>query len=118
MIVRPPLCPPFLFSYLLPTHLLRLIISQTRKLAPALAAGCTAVVKAPPETPFSALAMAYLIEKAGFPKGVVNIITTDVNTKDVGKEMTQNPLVRKVSFTGSSPVGKLLMSQASGTLKK
>ncbi|KAL7417791.1 succinate-semialdehyde dehydrogenase mitochondrial precursor [Mrakia frigida] len=90
----------------------------TRKLAPALAAGCTAVVKAPPETPFSALAMAYLIEKAGFPKGVVNIITTDVNTKDVGKEMTQNPLVRKVSFTGSSPVGKLLMSQASGTLKK
>jgi len=62
--------------------------------------------------------MAYLIEKAGFPKGVVNIVTTDINTKDVGKEMTTNPLVKKVSFTGSSPVGKLLMNQASGTLKK
>jgi succinate-semialdehyde dehydrogenase/glutarate-semialdehyde dehydrogenase len=93
-------------------------LAQTRKLAPALAAGCTAVIKAPPETPLSALALAALVEKAGFPKGVVNILTTNKNTVDVGFEMTTNPDVRKVSFTGSSPVGALLMKQASSTLKK
>lgn len=91
---------------------------QTRKLAPALAAGCTAVIKAPPETPLSALALAALVEQAGFPKGVVNILTTNKNTVDVGYEMTTNADVRKVSFTGSSPVGALLMKQASSTLKK
>lgn len=91
---------------------------QSRKLGPALAAGCTAVVKAPPETPLSALALAALIEQAGFPKGVVNVLTTNKNTVDVGYEMTTNSDVRKVSFTGSSPVGALLMKQASGTLKK
>lgn len=115
MIVRhfaasPPLS--FELTLIQPRH------SQTRKLAPALAAGCTAVIKAPPETPLSALALAALIEQAGFPKGVVNILTTNKNTVDVGFEMTTNPDVRKVSFTGSSPVGALLMKQASSTLKK
>lgn len=68
--------------------------------------------------PLFCLPIAYLIEKAGFPKGVVNVVTTNVHTPDVGKEMTENPIVRAVSFTGSSPVGKILMRQASGTLKR
>ncbi|SCV72706.1 BQ2448_4243 [Microbotryum intermedium] len=97
----------------------------TRKVAPALAAGCTVVIKAPPETPFSALAFAQLAKRAGFPDGVINVITTKAHTKDVGLELTTNPVVKKISFTGSvsspgqlTPVGKLLMQQASSTLKK
>ncbi|KAH8915409.1 succinate semialdehyde dehydrogenase [Atractiella rhizophila] len=89
-----------------------------RKLAPALAAGCTAVLKAPAETPFSALALAELAHRAGFPPGVINVLTADKNTKDIGRELCENPAVRKLSFTGSTPVGKLLMQQSSGTLKK
>ena len=90
----------------------------TRKIAPALAAGCTVVAKSPGETPFTSLALAELAHRAGIPKGVVNVVTAMQNTVDVGEELTANPTVRKVSFTGSTPVGKLLMKQSSATLKK
>ena len=89
----------------------------TRKIAPALAAGCTVVVKPSEETPLSALALARLAAEAGFPKGVVNVMTTR-QAEDVGRELSQNPLVRKVSFTGSTQVGKILMKQSSSTVKK
>ncbi len=88
----------------------------TRKVAPALAAGCTVVIKPAEDTPFSALALAELAEQAGFPPGVLNIITTK-NPATVGKAMTESPLVRKLSFTGSTPIGKLLMSQCANTVK-
>lgn len=90
----------------------------TRKAGPALAVGATTVTKAPGETPFTSLALAELAHRAGIPKGVVNVITTLKNTPEVGQELCTNPDVRKVSFTGSTGVGKLLMKQASGTLKK
>lgn len=88
----------------------------TRKCAPALAAGCVIVVKPAGLTPFCALALAELAERAGVPKGVFNVITGD--TKAIGAELTSNPLVRKVTFTGSTPVGALLMKQSAGTIKK
>lgn len=88
----------------------------TRKCAPALAVGCTVVIKPAESTPFSALALAELAERAGFPKGVINIVTGD--PKPIGVELTRNPLVRKLSFTGSTAVGKLLMQQCAGTVKK
>lgn len=72
-----------------------------RKVAPALAAGCTVVIKAPPETPYSTLAFVELAERAGIPKGVINVVCTATNTKEVGLELTTNPAVRKISFTGS-----------------
>ncbi|KAJ3021426.1 hypothetical protein HKX48_008520 [Thoreauomyces humboldtii] len=91
----------------------------TRKAAPAIAAGCSIVVKPSPETPLSALAMAYLAEKAGLPKGVLNIVTASKdNAKAVGDEMTGNSLVRKITFTGSTAVGKLLTAQAASSMKK
>lgn len=90
----------------------------TRKIGPALAAGCTVVAKSPGETPFTALAIAELGHRAGIPKGVVNIVSTLKNTPEVGELLTTSPIVKKVSFTGSTPVGKLLMKQASSTLKK
>lgn len=92
----------------------------TRKLGPALAAGCTVVIKAPAETPYSALAMALLCEKVGIPKGVVNVVTCakGENEAAVGKELCENSKVKKISFTGSTRVGKLLMQQCAGTLKK
>ncbi|TIA74056.1 hypothetical protein E3P77_02007, partial [Wallemia ichthyophaga] len=90
----------------------------TRKLAPAIAAGCTAVIKTPAETPYSALAIAHLCKEAGVPAGVVNVITTDKNVAQVGKEICENGIVKKVSFTGSTRVGKILMQQSSNTLKK
>ena len=89
----------------------------TRKVAPALAAGCTVVIKPAEDTPLSALALAALAEEAGFPPGVLNIITTR-QPAAVGKELTDNPLVRKLSFTGSTQVGKKLMAQSAGTVKK
>ncbi|KAI1408955.1 succinic semialdehyde dehydrogenase [Hypoxylon sp. FL1857] len=89
----------------------------TRKLGPALAAGCTVVVKTPGETPFTALALAELAHRAGIPKGVVNFITTLQNTPEVGETLATHPTVRKISFTGSTQVGRLLMKQASPTLK-
>jgi succinate-semialdehyde dehydrogenase/glutarate-semialdehyde dehydrogenase len=88
----------------------------TRKAGPALAAGCTFVVKPALQTPFSALAMAELAHRAGIPAGVFNVVTGDAAA--IGGEFTGNPLVRKLSFTGSTQVGKLLMSQCAGTVKK
>ncbi|KAF8165723.1 succinate-semialdehyde dehydrogenase [Crassisporium funariophilum] len=90
----------------------------TRKLGAALAAGCTAVIKPPPETPFSCLALAELGRRAGIPDGVINIVTTQKNVVEVGKEMCENKIVKKVSFTGSTPVAKLLYGMAATTLKK
>ena len=88
----------------------------TRKAGPALAAGCTFVCKPAPQTPFSALAMAELAQRAGIPAGVFNVVTGDAVA--IGGEFTGNNKVRKLSFTGSTPVGKLLMSQCAGTVKK
>jgi succinate-semialdehyde dehydrogenase/glutarate-semialdehyde dehydrogenase len=90
----------------------------TRKIGPALAAGCTVVAKSPGETPFTANALAELSRRAGIPKGVVNIVTALKNTVEVGELLTTDPRIKKVSFTGSTNVGKLLMKQASGTIKK
>ena len=88
----------------------------TRKVAPALAAGCPIVVKPATATPFSALALAELAERAGFPKGVLNVITGGAQA--IGGELTSNPTVRKLSFTGSTEIGKVLMAQCAGTVKK
>src|SRR5215469_8140597 len=88
----------------------------TRKCGPALAAGCTMVVKPAEQTPFSALALCELAGRAGLPKGVFSVVTGA--EKAIGGEMTSNPIVRKLSFTGSTAVGKLLMAQCAGTLKK
>ncbi len=89
----------------------------TRKVAPAIAAGCPVVIKPPSETPLSALALAELAERAGIPKGVFNVVTTS-RSAPVGLELTTNPLVKKFSFTGSTEVGKLLMKQCASTVKK
>jgi succinate-semialdehyde dehydrogenase/glutarate-semialdehyde dehydrogenase len=88
----------------------------TRKVAPALAAGCTVVIKPAEATPFSALALAELAMRAGFPPGVLNVVTGDPPT--IGGEMCANPTVRKLSFTGSTEVGRLLMKQVAPTIKK
>jgi succinate-semialdehyde dehydrogenase / glutarate-semialdehyde dehydrogenase len=87
-----------------------------RKVAPALAAGCTFVCKPATQTPFSALALAYLAERAGVPHGVLSVLTGD--SAAIGAEMTSHRAVRKLSFTGSTAVGKQLMAQCVGTLKK
>jgi succinate-semialdehyde dehydrogenase/glutarate-semialdehyde dehydrogenase len=89
----------------------------TRKCAPALAAGCTFVVKPSEETPLSALALAELAARAGIPPGVFNVVPS-TQAKAVGLELTQNPTVRKFSFTGSTAVGKALMAQCASTVKK
>lgn len=88
----------------------------TRKVAPALAVGCTAVIKPAPDTPLTALALAELAERAGVPAGVFNVITGDAPS--IGDEMTSNPAVRFIGFTGSTPVGKLLMEKAAKTVKR
>jgi succinate-semialdehyde dehydrogenase / glutarate-semialdehyde dehydrogenase len=88
----------------------------TRKAGPAIAAGCTVVLKPASQTPFSALALAELAERAGVPKGVFNVITG--SAAEIGGELTGNPLVRKLSFTGSTETGKLLMAQCATTVKK
>ncbi|MEM5450775.1 NAD-dependent succinate-semialdehyde dehydrogenase [Paraburkholderia guartelaensis] len=88
----------------------------TRKAAPALAAGCTIVIKPANETPLSAFALAALAEQAGIPAGVINIVTG--KSREIGLEMTSSPLVRKLTFTGSTEVGRLLMRQCSDTVKK
>ena len=91
----------------------------TRKAAPALAAGCTMVIKPAEQTPFSALAMAELAHRAGIPKGVLNVVTGDANSSiAIGKEMCANPIVRKLTFTGSTEVGRILMRQCADTIKK
>ncbi len=88
----------------------------TRKAGPALASGCTFVCKPASQTPYSALAMAELASRAGVPPGVLNFVTGDARA--IGGELTTNPLVRKLTFTGSTAIGKQLMAQCSGTLKK
>ncbi|HEY3917095.1 MAG TPA: NADP-dependent succinate-semialdehyde dehydrogenase [Stellaceae bacterium] len=88
----------------------------TRKAGPALAAGCTMVVKPAEQTPFSALALCELAERAGVPKGVYSCVTGDAQA--IGGELTSNPTIKKLSFTGSTEVGKLLMAQCAGTVKK
>lgn len=87
-----------------------------RKAAPALAAGCPVIVKPAAQTPLSALALAELADRAGFPPGVFNVITGPA--QEIGGELTSNPLVRKLSFTGSTPIGKQLMAACSSTVKK
>lgn len=88
----------------------------SRKLAPALAAGCTTVVKPATQTPYSGLAWGALCEEVGFPKGVVNIVTGSPG--EIGDEICSNPLVRKITFTGSTGIGKMLMAKAAQTVKK
>ena len=88
----------------------------TRKVGPALAAGCTMILKPAEQTPLSALALAYLAQQAGVPEGVFNVITGDA--VQIGGELTANPVVRKLSFTGSTGVGRLLARQCADTLKK
>lgn len=90
----------------------------TRKVAAALAAGCTVVVKPASETPLTALAFAELTRRCGFPKGVINILTTSSYTKALGEVFCTHPLITKISFTGSTAVGKLLMKASSGTMKR
>ncbi|MCP1617740.1 succinate semialdehyde dehydrogenase [Pseudomonas sp. SLBN-26] len=89
----------------------------TRKVGPALAAGCTVVLKPASETPLSALALAALGERAGIPAGVLNIVP-GTRSREIGAELTGNPLVQKLSFTGSTGIGKLLMAQCAETIKK
>jgi succinate-semialdehyde dehydrogenase/glutarate-semialdehyde dehydrogenase len=88
----------------------------SRKIGPALAAGCTAVIKPASQTPYSGLAWGALCEEVGVPPGVVNVVTGPA--AEIGEELTSNPLVRKITFTGSTEVGKLLLRQAAGTVKK
>ncbi|NWK74277.1 succinate-semialdehyde dehydrogenase [Acinetobacter cumulans] len=88
----------------------------TRKVGPALAAGCTVVIKPASETPLSALALVALAERAGIPKGVVNVVTG--SSRDIGAVLSSHPAIKKVSFTGSTAVGKLLMAQCATTMKK
>ncbi len=88
----------------------------TRKVAPALAAGCTVVIKPASQTPLSALALVVLAERAGIPKGVINIVTG--SAREIGGELTSNPIVRKLTFTGSTEVGRKLIAQSAATVKK
>ncbi len=91
----------------------------TRKVAPAIAAGCTIVIKPAEQTPLSALALAELAKEAGIPDGVINIVTADAkNSVAIGKVLCDSPLVRHLSFTGSTPVGRILMEQCAPTIKK
>ena len=88
----------------------------TRKAGPALAAGCPIVIKPATETPYSAFAMAELADRAGVPKGIINVITGA--SREIGGELTSNPIVRKLTFTGSTEVGKILLKQCADTVKK
>ncbi len=88
----------------------------TRKCAPALAVGCPVVIKPASQTPYSALALAVLAEEAGFPKGTINVITG--SAKNIGFQLSTNPIVRKLSFTGSTEIGKILLKQCSSSVKK
>ncbi len=91
----------------------------TRKVAPALAAGCTVVLKPAEQTPLSALALAELSKRAGIPPGVVNVVPADQhNSILIGKEWCESPVIRHLSFTGSTEVGRILMRQSANTVKK
>src|SRR5690606_23184638 len=88
----------------------------TRKVGPALAAGCPIVIKPASQTPLTALALAVLAEEAGVPPGIVSVVTG--GAREIGGELTSNPALRKITFTGSTEVGKELMAQCAGTVKK
>ncbi|WP_115423216.1 aldehyde dehydrogenase family protein, partial [Ensifer sp. M14] len=88
----------------------------TRKAGPAFAAGCAMVLKPAAQTPFSAIAIALLAERAGLPKGLFSVVTG--SAREIGAEMTSNPVVRKLTFTGSTEVGAELYRQSAGTIKK
>jgi succinate-semialdehyde dehydrogenase/glutarate-semialdehyde dehydrogenase len=88
----------------------------SRKIGPALAAGCTAVIKPASQTPYSGIAWGVLCEEVGFPKGVVNVVTGSAG--EIGDELCANPLVKKLTFTGSTEVGKMLMAKCAATVKK
>ena len=88
----------------------------SRKIGPAIAAGCTAVIKPASQTPYSGLAWGALCEEVGIPKGVINVVTGSAS--EIGEELTANPLVRKISFTGSTEVGKILLKQSADTVKR
>ncbi|MEY4120071.1 MAG: hypothetical protein RLZZ472_461 [Pseudomonadota bacterium] len=91
----------------------------TRKVAPAIAAGCTIVIKPAEQTPLSALALVELAKEAGIPDGVINLVTANgKNSIEIGKALCDSPLVRHLSFTGSTPVGRILMEQCAPTIKK
>jgi succinate-semialdehyde dehydrogenase/glutarate-semialdehyde dehydrogenase len=91
----------------------------TRKVAPAIAAGCTIVIKPAEQTPLSALALVELAKEAGIPDGVINLVTADAkNSIEIGKALCDSPVVRHLSFTGSTPVGRILMEQCAPTIKK
>jgi succinate-semialdehyde dehydrogenase/glutarate-semialdehyde dehydrogenase len=91
----------------------------TRKVAPAIAAGCTIVIKPAEQTPLSALALAELAKEAGIPEGVINVVTADAkNSIEIGKVLCDSPKVRHLSFTGSTPVGRILMEQCAPSIKK
>lgn len=95
------------------------VVIALRKIVSALAAGCTMVIKPSPETPASCLALAVLAQRAGFPKGVINVVTaSNETTPAVGKKLCEDKRIKKISFTGSTGVGKLLMSQCASSLKK
>ncbi|MFP1633384.1 NAD-dependent succinate-semialdehyde dehydrogenase [Zhengella sp. ZM62] len=87
-----------------------------RKIGPALAAGCTAVVKPASQTPYSGIAWGVLAEEVGFPNGVLNVVTGSAS--EIGQEICENPLIKKITFTGSTDVGKILLKQAASTVKK
>ena len=91
---------------------------MARKLGPVLASGCTLVLKPAPDTPYSALAIMELAQRAGVPDGVLNIVTSFENVNPVGVELCENKTVKMLTFTGSSQVAKLLYKQAAGTMKK
>lgn len=95
-----------------------MILFSFRKVGPALAAGCTVVIKSPGETPFTVNALIELARRAGIPKGVINIATAASNTVEVGHTLTSSPIIQKISFTGSTAVGKLMMRQCSETTLK
>ena len=88
----------------------------TRKLGPALAAGCTVVLKPAPETPLSAIELVKIFERAGLPKGVINLVTGDA--KEIGEALLSSKVVRMITFTGSTAVGKYLMRESANTMKK
>src|SRR3569833_2697894 len=91
----------------------------TRKVAPVVAAGCTIVIKPAEQTPLSALALAELAHRAGLPAGVINIVTADAERSiEVGKVLYDSPVVRHLSFTGSTPISRILKQQSAPTIKK
>lgn len=89
----------------------------TRKLGPALAAGCTVVLKSAGETPYTAAALVSLAERSGVPKGVINLINALDNSAEIGHALCTSEVVRKISFTGSTRVGRLLMKQSSDSVR-